>query len=74
MAVNVDVCQPGMICLAAECEEPALLWIESERSPRMHYCPGHLISRIYMYQEQNRGVTVTDAAKEQLLGEVEVPA
>jgi hypothetical protein len=69
MAVNVDVCRPGMPCLAARCSARARFWVRRDELPKLHYCGPDAVRRIWFYQRQNRQIIVSDEAKE-LLDEV----
>lgn len=71
MAVKVDVCGPGMPCLAGRCSERARFFVQRDDMPRLHYCGPDTLRRIWFYQRQNRAINVTDAARP-LLDEVAV--
>jgi hypothetical protein len=64
MTVNVDVCGPGMICLAARCSDPANCFVRRDQLQKLHYCGVDTVKLIWFYERQNRRIVVSDAAKE----------
>ncbi len=69
MAVQVDVCGPGMPCVAAGCTAPARFWVQRDEQLKLHYCGPDALKRIATHQRQNRQIIVSDEAKK-LLTEV----
>jgi hypothetical protein len=61
--VKVDVCQPGMPCLATRCTAPARFSVQRDGQLMLLYCGPDTLNRIGMHQRQRREIVMTGEAQ-----------
>jgi hypothetical protein len=62
--VTVEVCGPGMLCLAARCTLPARVVVQPEVGVDMHYCLDDASNRLSYYRTQQRNIVYSDGARQ----------